>query len=302
MWRQAIMVIVLGAGVGAAIADDKDGRVTIRAMHKEGQLLQYGLRLSGAVAWTPSLRDVQWGRMSTDFTFTLRGKALRERGACTYELIGQRLHSSGENDKGKFELLATPEKYSFQTKNRVELNLKNSPLAKPMTMTFGPQWGYRFGTGLLPVAVYMLPGANQTFFRALATAPLKPVKPGDTWSTEFDLAVPGGKGRPLKVKGQWKVLDWEKMGGRKVLAITAAADLKLTDSNLMLRNGDTIHIASGTYAGRGKVFWDVEGGRLAGVSVDEKLLVKADKPEARALRSEAKVELKLLRYQAPAGN
>ena len=30
------------------------------------------------------------------------------------------------------------------------------------------------------------------------------------------------------------------------------------------------------------------------------LLVKADKPQPRALRSEAKVDLKLLRYQPPA--
>lgn len=302
MRRLAIVAVLLGSGAMTAAGADKDGRVTIRAVHKEGQLLQYRLKLSGAAAWTPSLRDIQWGRMTTDFLFTLRGKTLRETGACTYELLGHQLNSVGEGPKGKFVLRATPKSCSlrFNNSNADDVSAEGGPLARPMTATFGPRWNGRFGTGLLPVAPYLLPGMDKTFLRHLTTAPLKPVKPGDTWSTEFDLAAPGGKGRPLKVKAQWEVTGWKTLAGRKVLVISKSAKLTMADSNLLLRNGDTIHVVSGKYTGHGTAYWDVEGGRLVAVSAAETLLAKADKPEPRALRGESKVDLKLLRYQAPA--
>ena len=270
------------------------GKVLVRPKYEPGLALRYNLKLSGATAWTPAPEGVHWGKMSTDLTAVLATKVIRDSGACTFNLLGERLTSSGQGPKGAVRVDATREKVRL-TVNGKRVTGEKGPLARPMTMTFGPRGAHLFGTGLAPIAIYMLPHVDRRFWTLLTVAPLKEVAPGEEWSDEFDLPVPGGKGRPLKLKGRWKVLGWQSYQRRKVLAMSLAAELTLGDSDLMLKNGDVIHVTSGTYKADGKVMWDVAEGRLCFAEAAQKLLVRADRPIARALRSEARCTLSLLR-------
>ena len=293
----ALLAAALG-GLLVAMAPGGDAKppekVTVRPRYEEGRVLRYNLKLSGAAAWAPNPKGIQWGRMATDLTAVLKTKTIRDTGACTFELLGEHLRSAGQGPEGKIELEATREKVRIRINDRVETDLKKSPLARPMTMTFGPLGAFRYGTGLAPLAPYLLAHVDRRFWTLLTVAPLKPVGPGDSWEDEFDLAVPGGKGTPLHLKGQWKCLGWQTYRRQKVLAFALSARLTLKDSDLLLKNGDRVHVTSGTYAADGKVLWDVEHGQLCSASAEQKLLVKADKPVPRALRSEVRCTLSLL--------
>ena len=290
------------AGVAAAACDaagkpapaGRAAKVTVRPRYEKGQMLHYNLKLSGATAWTPTIEGVKWGKMATDFTFVLKTKVLRKSGACTFFLMGEHLRSVGEGPKGAFGVDATRKKTRIKVKDRWQVSLDRSPLVKPMTMTFGPLGRYRYGTGLAPIAIYMLPHVDRRFWTLLTLAPVKEVAPGDKWEQEFQFPVPGAEGRPLRLKGKWEVLGWRKVRKQEVLAIALTAALDLKDSDLMLRNGDVVHVQSGTYKATGEVLWDVEGGRLCAATAEQKILVKVDKPSKRALRSECKCSLKLL--------
>jgi len=69
---------------------------------------------------------------------------------------------------------------------------------------------------------------------------------------------------------------------------------------VLLKNGDLVHVTTGTYKAQGKVMWDVAHGRLCSAAAEQKILVKADKPTRRALRSESKCSLHLLAAAPPA--
>ena len=261
-------------------------------------MLQYKLNLYGAGAWIPGARQLNWGRMQTDFDFILRTKALRDSGACTFELLGQTIKSVGDGPNGAIGIEANRQKARI-TVGAKHKDLDRSPLARPMTMTFGRRGGYMFGTGLAPIALYMLPHVDGRFWRLLTVAPLRKVAPGDEWEVDFNSAVPGSKpGKPLNVKARWKVLGWQRYRGRKVLAIALAAKLSLKGTKVMLRNGDMAHVAGGSYQAEGKVLWDVEHGQLCSAAARQQVLIKADRPTARALRSESRVNLQLLRARA----
>jgi len=294
--------MLAAAGATTVLAGDggkkADERVRIRPTYEVGRTLQYKLTAQGTTAWTPGARELNWGRMRTDFNFILRGKALRDSGACTFELLGQTLKSTGEGPKGAIGIEANREKARITIGGK-HADVDRSPLAKPMTMTFGPRGGFKFGTGLAPIALYMLPHVDGRFWRLLTVAPLGKVAPGDEWEVDFDSAVPGSKpGKPLNVKARWKVVGWQTYRGQKVLAIALAAKLSLKGTKIMLKSGDMAHVAGGSYQAEGKVLWDVEHGQLCSATAQQKVLVKADRPTARALRSESRVTLELLRARA----
>jgi len=298
-----IWAMLLGAAAVIVPADGADNnteeKVLIRPQYKIGRTLVYNLNLTGVSAWTPSSEGLGWGKANTDFTFGLRAKTLRDNGSCTMELLGENLVSTAEGPKGKLEITATRERIKLKANGRTLTSRDNNPLVREMTVTAGPRGEYRFGTGLVDLAVYLLPNLDKGFWTLLTIAPANPVGVGDTWEDEFDLPVPGGEGRPLKVHGKWKVVGWETYREQKVLAITLAAELELNASDLILKNGDRAQQATGTYKAEGKVLWDVGRGVLCSAAAQQKMFVKADTPTPRALRSEAKCAMQLLKAQEP---
>jgi len=291
LWSAGVAAEERPASAPAGGAGEK---VSIRAQFKEDMALRYQIKLSGAAAWTPAMEGVEWGKMETDFTFALRAKALREEGACTFELLGERLASKGDGPRGTLEVVGDREQFKVQAGGKWKLEPERNPLTREMTMTFGPLWGFRFGTGLAPMAVYFLPHVDPRFWAVLTLAPPNEVAPGDAWQEQFQLPVPGAQGEPLELTGAWEVVGWQSYRGRKVLAIALEAELSLKDSDLLLRNGDRVHVTSGSYKAQGKVLWDVERGVLCSATAEQKILVKADKPSPRALRSEHRCSLQLL--------
>ncbi len=271
-----------------------DGKVLIRPTYVEGRTLRYHLNASGATAWTPAQTALGWSKGTTDFTFGLRAKVVRESGACTFAVVGENLRSTADSHKGHSQVSATPEKFTLQINGKSFTTREHNPLNKETTVTLGPLGAYRFGTGAAPLIVFMMPNVDKIFWTLLTTAPINKVAPGDAWSKEFNLAVPGGRGRPLRVTGKWKVIGWETYRGQKVLAIALAGELALEDSMLILKNGDRAHVHSGSYKAEGKVLWDVEHGVLCSVAAKQKILIKADRPSLRALRSEHTATLKFL--------
>ena len=299
-----LATLAIAADVEPAVAKKKRGPVEpakIRLDFKAGRLLRYNLKLSGQTAWTPRVRGVDWGQMATDFTFTLRPKVLRPDGACTFDLLGETLQSAGHTAKGKIAVAATRQKSKLKARGKGSLGVSSdkSPLQKPMTLTFGPRGEFRFGTGLMPLAIYMLPHVDHRFWTVLTVAPYKPVAPGDQWEVDFQLPVPGAKGKPLNVRGKWKVLGRQRYGTQDVLAIGLAAELDLKDSNVLLKNGEGIHVATGSYSAAGKVLWDVEAGVLCSATAEQHILLASDLPTPRALRSESQCSLRLVGLQNP---
>ncbi len=299
MLRRGWMIVLLPGLVATGALGQKAEKVKIRPTYEQGRRLRYQLGLSGATAWAPTIQGIRWGRMKTDFTFVLATKVLREeglhKGCCTFNLVGEHLRSVGEGPDGAFGIDTTRERTQVKVKDRWQVSVEGKgPLTRPMTMTFGPLGGFRFGTGLVPVAIYMLPHVDKRFWTLLTIAPVQEVAPGDGWEKAFELPVPGSKGKPLELKGAWKCVGWQTYRRRKVLAMTLDAELDLKDSNVMLKNGDLVHVATGTYKAAGQVLWDVENGVLCSAAAEQKILIKASKPSARALRSECKCSLQLL--------
>ena len=289
-----LVALVAPLALAAPVSVDENPPVLVRPKYEPGRMLRYRLRLSGATAWTPAPRGVDWGKMTTDFTGVLNTKVIRDSGACTFDLIGEKLQAVGEGPNGKIQVEATRQKARIRIGDKIVTDADKSPLAKPMTMTFGSRGAYLYGTGLAPLAIYTLPHVDRRFWLLLTVAPPQKVAPGDNWEVAFDFAVPGGKGKPLNVKAKWNALGWQTYRRQKVLAMTLAADLNLKDSYMLLKNGDRVHVHSGTYKASGKVLWDVEHGQLCSAEARQKILIKVDKPTPRALRSECSSSLKLL--------
>lgn len=300
----AVLVFALAVSGWAEGTDGEKGgdrdrpgapKVSVRPSYVPGRKLQYNLKLSGATAWTPKPKGMHWGKMVTDFTFVLATKTIRESGACTFALLGEKLKSVANGPKGAVEVVADRKKARYKVEGKGQIETDETPLAKAMTVTFGPLGAVRFHTGIVHVAPYLLPHVDRRFWALLTLAPVSDVAPGDKWEDSFDLPVPGGVGRPLKLTGKWQALGWQTYRRQKVFATALTAELKLDDSELILKNGDRVHVTSGTYEAVGKVLWNVDRGLLCFATATQKILIKADKPTPRALRSEHKCTLQLLR-------
>ena len=306
-WRACRAVLSAASAVAVALAAATapaadavgPGKVKIRPTHEAGRMLRYQLKVGGTTAWAPAAEGVDWGKLNTDFTFVLSTKTLRENGACTYSLLGEHLRSIGEGPKGAFGIDATRRRTQIKIKDLWQVSTDASPLTKPMTMTFGPLGGYRFGTGLLPLAPYMLEHVDPRFWTLLTIAPLKEVGPGDGWKETFDVSLPGSKGKPLRLTGSWRVLGWQSWQGRRVLAMTLEAEWTIKDTSVVIENGDALHVASGSYKAKGLARWDVANGVLCHAAADQKVLIKVDKPKPAAMRSECDCSVQLLGLKKP---
>ncbi|MBN1853148.1 MAG: hypothetical protein JW829_10510 [Pirellulales bacterium] len=267
----------------------------IRLKVKPGQILPYRLKLAGHVGWTPPIDSVNGGRMATDFLFTLRAKTHRPNGDWTFDLFGEQLHSAGRNQKGYFNVLANRNRAKVKVDTtrhaprRIECD--TSLLEKPMTLTLGPRGQIRYGTGLLPLAIYMLPHVDHHFWTLLTTAPEAPVEPGTEQIFDFEVPLPGVKGNPLHVKAQWKVLQRRPGAARDVREIALAAELDLVGTSVLLQNGDQFRVVAGTYKAGGMACWDVEAGRLRSATANQTILVTTDQPIRRILRSDCHCSL-----------
>jgi hypothetical protein len=293
-WVAALAGVAMMIPPARAQDGGEDGKILIRPTYVEGRTLRYHLNAGGATAWTPAQTALGWSKAATDFTFGLRAKVVRESGACTFAVVGENLRSAASSHKGSSLVSATPEKFTLQVNGKSFTTREHNPLNKETTVTLGPLGTYRFGTGAAPLAVFLLPNVDKIFWTLLTTAPVGKVSPGDAWSKEFTLPVPGGQGRPLHVTGKWKVIGWETYRGQKVLAMALAGELALEDSTVILKNGDRAHVQTGSYKAEGKVLWDIEHGVLCSVAAKQKILIKSDRPTFRALRSEHTATLKFL--------
>ncbi|MDP6547071.1 MAG: hypothetical protein QGH60_24105 [Phycisphaerae bacterium] len=276
----------------------KSPAVLIRSRFVPGRVMRYNLKLSGTAAWAPHEKGPGWGKMNTDFTFDLATKVIRDSGACTFFLAGQKIKSSVTGPKGRLGIIADRKKSKIRINDQWQSPSNKTPLTKEMTLTQGPLGGVRFTTGVAPIALYLLPHVDLRFWTLLTVAPLAKVAPGDEWSETFNLRVPGSRGRrPLKLTGRWKVVGYQQHRGRKVIVLALAVKMDLKNSNVMLKNGDLVYVHSGSYAATGKAMWDVSRGVLCYATADQKILIRADKPKVRALRSEHKCTLELKSFK-----
>jgi len=303
VWSVAALVVADPAMSAAPRATGQEGNaaVTIRHHFAPGRLLRYHMQLAGDTAWNPPLRPADRVQMATEFTFTLRGKTVRPGGACTFDLLGEGLRSTGQTPAGRINVAAGRGQSAVSLGGRETIGFSSakSPLDGPMTITLGPRGEYRFGTGLLPLVIYMLPNVDHRFWTLLTAAPLQPVAPGDRWEVAFAVPVPGSEGRPLQIAGEWRVLDRERHGRRDVLPIQLTATLDLDNANVLLQNGDEIHVSTGSYTATGRALWDVEAGLLCSATAEQSILIAADMPVRRTLRSENRCALRLLGMQEP---
>jgi hypothetical protein len=276
----------------------QSSKVLIRSGFVPGRVMRYNLKLSGAAAWSPHEKGLGWGQMNTDFTFDLATKVIRESGACTFFLSGQKIKSSVTGPKGRLGIIADRKTSKIRINDEWQSPSNKTPLAKEMTLTQGPLGGVRFTTGVAPIVLYLLPHVDLRFWTLLTVAPPAKVAPGDKWVETFSLRVPGSRGRrPLELTGRWKVVGYQQHRGRKVIVLALAVTMDLKNSNVMLKNGDLVYVHSGSYAAQGKAMWDVSRGVLCYATADQKVLIQADKPKVRALRSEHKCTLELKSFK-----
>jgi len=284
----------LGAFAAEPAAEKPVEKFVIRHKPREGEKLRYSLSVGGNAAWTPEQQGLSWANVSTDFTFTLAAKALREDGTCTFGLEGEKLKTEGKTHKGSFSGTATPTRAKLRIGQVEIINPEMSPLKKPMSMTFNPRWMLIDQSGLEAIAIFFAVGVDPRFWGPLTIAPLDQVGVGDEWQAEFPWHIPDSKGQPLKIKAAAKVTGWETYRGLKCLAGTLTADLSLQDTWVTLNNGDRIRIVQGTYKAKGKVLWDVARGVLCYASAENTVAIRADKPDRRTFNGTAHTTLQLL--------
>jgi hypothetical protein len=274
--------------------DEPQGKYLIRHKFWDGQTLKYSIKLGGEGEWTPKEKDMGWGRVTTEFVCTLREKALREKGGCTYEVIGESLKSKAEGPKGVASVTADRSGYELKLGDLELTPEEGNPLTKEMTLTIGPRGGTWFTTGMRHIALFFIVNVDWRFWTALTLAPEKEVGVGDEWETEFEVQLPDSEGEPLKVKAMARVTGWENHRGRRCLAGKVSAVLDLENTSVLLKNGDRINIQKGRYEANGKVMWDVQNGLLCYADASNRLQIISDKPTRRAFQGQARCMLDLL--------
>lgn len=270
------------------------GKHLIRLKFREGRRLKYRLQVKGGADWKPRKQGLTWGKLDTEFTFKLEGKTIRDSGACTFDLAGERLKSTVKGPKGTLSVSATRSSWEVSPQGGRRIVLPDSPLKKPMTITIGPRGGFRGSTGLYPILPCFAVHVDLVFWTLLTVAPAEPVGVGDEWAVDFNVQLPDSRGKPLHVAGKGKVTGWEKYRGRRCLVIKLEAKAELEDTTITLRNGDSLHIKSGKYEVAGKAMWDVDAGLLCSAEAECELKVISDKPSQTTLTGQATSKLTLV--------
>ena len=295
-WTSAFVLgLTCGSATAQLVDESVPDRMQIRLNLNEGHLIRYQLEIEGKTGWTPPIDEVDFGHMATQFVFTMRAKAKRPDGAWTFELLGEQLRSAGETSKGRLDAVLDRQQAKIAAAGKGSIQLPNSPLSKPMTMKLSPQGEYQFGTGLAPLAIFMLPHVDFRFWNLLTRSPDEPVEIGDEKEVDQDVPLPGTEGEPLRVRSKAKVLGWEKYRNRRVLAVGLAARLDLADTEILLKNGDRVRIARGQYDAEGKALWDVETGLLCSADARQEIQLRTEGRDARAFKSRNRTVLTMLK-------
>ena len=289
-----LVTILFAWTIGAKSCYADDGKkYLIRPDWREGQRLKCRLNVNAEANWDPKKSGLSWGEVDTEFEFEVKGKTLRDSGACTFDLNGKRLKSSANGSKGKLSISADESKATIKSSKSSHSLKVDSPFKKPMTVTLGPLGGFRYGTGLHPIVPYFWVGVDRLFWHVLTTAPHKEVGVGDHWEVDFDMRLPDSRGEPLHIAGKAKVDGWQKVGDQKCLVIRMEGEKTLENTTVTLKNGDRLHVKRGRYEVSGKALWDVKRGLLRRASAQCALDINADKPKKSTLKARAQAELKV---------
>ena len=294
----ALVAVLLGSSalmLGAKSSGSKKKGYLIRPKFWEDQKLKYRLEVEGDVRWTPKKPALLWGKVDTEFVFTLTEKAIREDGACIFDLAGERLKSKVDGPEGRVSVSATRSQWEVQREgHRRYIMREKNPLKNPMTVTIGPRGEFRGGTGLAPIARFFVAHMDRKFWDLLTVAPAEEVNVGDKWRADFKLQLPDSRGEPLQVDVEAKVTGWKKYGAHNCLVCELRAKAELKNTEVMLRNGDRIEVKSGKYEARGNVMWDLKQGLLCSAEAESTLSIICTKRSKTSFTGKAKAKLKLL--------
>ena len=292
-WMMLAAVVACALALQTSAAEGAKKHL-IRLEFKKGQQLRYRLKTRGKVDWTPRLEGVDWADGKSQIEFVLKGKTKRDHGGGTYEFNGERIKSSLKGPKGKIKVSGDEKKLEISTSETRKTLKVDSPFKKDMTLTVGPRFAVRDGTGLVPIAPHLAIPIGRLFWHILSTAPAQEVGVGDKWEVDFEVRIPDSRGQKLKVKGNAAVTGWKTVSKRKCLVIAIEGETKLDDTTITLRNGDRVHVKKGRYEAAGRAYWNVKNGALVKLKAEAKLNVEASKPKRQKLKAEGEAELKLL--------
>lgn len=305
--RLALLVLALFVALStqpAVHAAPKDGPdvlspgkgepINLRPQYKVGQTLTYCWDIKSNSSWLPKKSDTDWAQSQVAFNFDLACKAVRDNGHATFDVNGHQLKAEIEGEKGKIGIDATDDKAKILLNGNWVSNTERTPLQHEVTVTMDERFRYRYGTGLRHLALYFAHQVDGRFWTMLTAAPDKPVRVGQEWQDSFEMPIPGAStDKPLQVDGRWKVVGWTTFRGQKVLSIALAARLKLDDTDVTLRNGDRVHLVTGSFEAQGQAYWHPQTGILMRAAAEQSFNAKADRPNQRMLKSHATSVLEL---------
>jgi len=281
--------------LGAKSSGSKKKGYLIRPKFWEDQKLKYRLEVEGDVRWTPKKPALIWGQVATEFVFTLTEKAIREEGACVFDLAGERLKSKGDGPEGRVSLSATESQWEVQREGqRRYIMREKNPLKNPMSVTIGPRGEFQDGMGLVPIAGFFVTHMDRKFWDLLTVAPAEEVNVGDKWRADFKLQLPDSRSDPLQVRVEGKVTGWKKYGAHNCLVCELRAKGELKRTEVMLRNGDRVKVESCLYEARGQIMWDLKQGLLCSAEAESVVKIASIKSEKTSFNGKAKAKLKLL--------
>ena len=289
--RSAVVIAVVWVA-GVAFVDAAD-TVTIQPDYRVGDRLHYSWHLENDLSWSPPSEGADWAKMTTDFDFTLLAKELDGDGGCLFDFSGTSLESIGEAEKGKLGVRATPTEARYLFGKTWTKPGPNTPLKTPMTVTLGPQFQPIASSGVESIALFLLPGVDPRVWFVVTTVPPGPLTVGHTWTQEFDVEIPGAQGDPLRVVIGIEVVGIEGLNGTMVVTLEAHGELNLTDSDLRMQDGRTLHVVHGRYEVDAVAKWDIDRGYLHFAEAIQSVKATADRPETMRLASEAVSRLSL---------
>jgi len=279
-----VAFFALAAPAGITAAGES---LTIKPSYDADDSFHYDWHLENELSWSPATEGSDWVKMTTDFAFELEARLVHTDGSCTFNLKGQNLESIGESAKGKLGIRADASRVSYLLGKNWTKPGPNTPFAKPMTVTLGPQFQPTASTGLEPIALFLLPGVDPRVWFVVTSAPAVPLNVGSTWTQDFDVEIPGATGDPLHVVLGINVVGTEVLDGVRVLVIEANGELNLVDSDLRMQDGQVLHVVHGRYEVQGTAKWDLERGVLRFAEAVQTIKATADRPKTSRLASTA---------------
>jgi hypothetical protein len=117
------------------------------------------------------------------------------------------------------------------------------------------------GLGMAGGADLMNDEAMKSTYQNFGSLPDKPVKPGDTWKTEFTIPNPLGT---QTVSSTFTVKGVETLDGREVVRIGAAETIKTAPGGMM----GPMSVQAGVGTGQGDVWFNAKLGRLERCTIE----------------------------------